>query len=76
MKIIKLILLLVITIISVLGIIDGFIAKYGQPKYYELVQGNSVVRGNFTKGILTYRGDNLSFFKWDIDSIKQVIQIN
>lgn len=69
---IKLVPVVVIIAVCFLGVIDGIMANYSEEKHIELVQGNSVIKGNFTEGILTYRSSNLYFFKWEIDSIKEI----
>lgn len=66
----------ILSIILALSLIDFLITRYGEKKYYEVVQKNSLVRANLAKGILVYGDSNIYFFKWQIDSIKEITKQN
>lgn len=72
MKIKKIVSVLVILLIFVFLTVDQLMMRFGTKKYYEVVEKKSIVKDSLTEGLIAYKGDAITFFKWNITSIKEI----
>lgn len=69
----KKILVTVLVVLTVVLAIDFIMLNFGVKKAYEIKEKKgAIIKGNFSSGIIAYGNDNLTIYKWEIASIKEV----
>ncbi|MDV3950534.1 hypothetical protein CMT75_18630 [Elizabethkingia anophelis] len=69
----KNILVTVLAVLTVVMAIDYQMLNFGTKKAYEIKEKKgAVIKGDFASGMIAYGNDNLTIYKWEIASIKEV----
>ena len=63
----------ILAVLFIILLIDYLMLNFGAKKAYEIKEKKgAVIKGDFSSGMIAYGNDNLTIYKWEIASIKEV----
>lgn len=52
--------------------IDELMLKFGKKKFFQLETKNLIIQDSLSEGLIGYRGNGITYFKWNITSLKEI----